>query len=544
MPADSPHASITRAACGRRGSGRIGWVAWLSAFTIGAMAAGQPSQPSPAPEPGKPVEVTVEQAEKQRARLNKIAFAAFDRKDWAAAEAALRELIPYDADNFVPWYNLACALAMQGKADEAMQMLDQSIARGFSDRLQLERDEQLAAVRTTERYKALLATWDQLLDRRGQSNLEFARKVFTTRETAARYTAERDESLRLSYLSAFDPTLFGEAKSQLTLLSDWWNREVIGKVGPTNKPRPASLESAAVPWVTVVLPTRPDYARWAQGRFGEAWERIGGQYSHDNKLLVAMDLGATLRHEYWHVLHWRDQDQRGQRHPIWIMEGLCSLVEDVASTSPGAAFKPIPSWRTNQARRLATAAGLMPWTTLFALDPKRFSQTRPLAQYAQSRAIFLFLHERGQLGAWYAAYVGGFDEDPTGGHAFVEVFGKPIKEIEREFRLWLRDLPQVTDTIGNAAANLPFDVGPGSGDGPTVDAPPDLSFTRSNTRALGGPDGLKHQDVITAINGTPIRDLNDLARVLGELDAGTQVTVAYRRKDKHGTARITLVPPR
>lgn len=508
------------------------------------MAAGQPSQPSPAPEPGKPVEVTVEQAEKQRARLNKIAFAAFDRKDWAAAEAALRELIPYDADNFVPWYNLACALAMQGKADEAMQMLDQSIARGFSDRLQLERDEQLAAVRTTERYKALLATWDQLLDRRGQSNLEFARKVFTTRETAVRYTAERDESLRLSYLSAFDPTLFGEAKSQLTLLSDWWNREVIGKVGPTNKPRPASLESAAVPWVTVVLPTRPDYARWAQGRFGEAWERIGGQYSHDNKLLVAMDLGATLRHEYWHVLHWRDQDQRGQRHPIWIMEGLCSLVEDVASTSPGAAFKPIPSWRTNQARRLATAAGLMPWTTLFALDPKRFSQTRPLAQYAQSRAIFLFLHERGQLGAWYAAYVGGFDEDPTGGHAFVEVFGKPIKEIEREFRLWLRDLPQVTDTIGNAAANLPFDVGPGSGDGPTVDAPPDLSFTRSNTRALGGPDGLKHQDVITAINGTPIRDLNDLARVLGELDAGTQVTVAYRRKDKHGTARITLVPPR
>lgn len=517
---------------------------WFTVLAVAGLSIGQPTPPAAPPEPGKPVEVTIEEAEKQRARLNKIAFAAFDRKDWAAAEAALRELIPFDADNFVPWYNLACALAMQGKADDAMKMLDQSIARGFSDRMQLETDPQLAAVRGTDRYKSLLTTWDKQLDRRGQSNLDLARKVFTSAETAAKYSIERDVGLRISYLSAFDPKLFAEAKSQLTLLTDWWNREVLDQSADSAKKAGTRDGSPAAPWVTVVLPTRIDYARWAQSRFGEAWDRVGGQYSHDNKLLVAMDLGSTLRHEYWHVLHWRDQDQRGQRHPIWIMEGLCSLVEDMASTGPGAAFKPVPSWRTNQARRLATAAGLMPWSTLFALDPKRFSQTRPLAQYAQSRAIFLFLHERGKLGEWYAAYVNGFDEDPTGGSAFVEVFDKPIKEIEREFRLWLRDLPQVTDTIGNAAANLPFDVGPGGGDGPTVEAPPDLSFTRSNTRALGGPDGLKHQDVITAINGTPIRDLNDLARVLGEFDAGVQVNVAYRRKDQHGTARITLVPPR
>src|SRR5690606_4580755 len=131
------------------------------------------------------------------------------------------------------------------------------------------------------------------------------------------------------------------------------------------------------PWVTVVLPARVDYARWALRRFGEGWERIGGQYSHDNKLLVAMDLGSTLRHEYWHVLHWRDQDRRGQRHPIWIMEGLCSLPEDLEPTATGD-FKPAPSWRTNMARRLARAGGLMPWEVMFSLDPQRFTRSRPL----------------------------------------------------------------------------------------------------------------------------------------------------------------------
>ncbi len=508
-----------------------------------ALAQDRPSPPADshtAPAPGRPREVTLEEAQKQRARLNKLVFAAFERKDWPAAEAALRELIPYDADNFVPWYNLACALALQGKAEESMKMIDQSVARGFSDLRTLETDPQLAPVRSLDRYKALVTNWDKLLDRRVEANLDGARRLFTSDETAAKYNTERDDQRRLVYLSAFDPRLFADAKAQIETLTTWWNQEVAPPL-TSSPPHPSST-----PWVTVVLPTRPDYARWAYLRFGDGWERVGGQYSHDNKLLVAQDLGSTLRHEYWHVLNWRDQDARGQRHPIWLMEGLCSLVEDVefSPSKPGAKFRPVPSWRTNQARRLARAGGLMPWDVLFALDANRFTRTRPLAQYAQSRAIFLWLYDEGKLRDWYTAYTAGYAEDPTGAGAFAAVFHKPAKEVERDFRLWLRELPEVQESIGNAPANLPFDVGPGAGDGPTVDAPPDYSLTTSNTKALGGREGLKDGDVITAIDGKPVRDLNDLARILGAYDAGTRVELTYRRKRDFGKATVVLVPPR
>ncbi len=531
------HRQDTAARPGSRSAG----VRTLIAATV--MATGCPglAQPEPTPPPGRPREVSVEDAARERARLEKLAFNAFDRKDWAAAEAALRDLVPYDADNFVPWYNLACALAMQGKADEAMKMLDQSIARGFADRRTLETDPQLAAIRSLDRYRALLASWDKLLDRRVDANLDRVRQAFVTDSSAASYTTERDAQRRLIYLSAFDPRLFDEARAQVATLSRWWTEHVA----PPGPSEPAPPGAGPAPWVIVVLPSRPDYARWGQQRFGDNWERIGGQYSHDNKLLVAQDLGSTLRHEFWHVLHWRDQDARGQRHPIWIMEGLCSLVEDLeVPAGPGAEFRPAPSWRTNQARRLAKSGGLTPWSVLFSLDPKRFTGTRPLAQYAHARSVFLWLHECGKLRDWYAAYTAGFEQDATGKSAFEKVYSKPIKDVERDFKAWLRALPEVQDSIGNGPANLPFDVGPGAGDGVTVDAPPNPLSQRSMTKALGGPDGLKHNDTITAIDGHPIRDLNDLARLLGEYEAGATVTLAYRRKDGHGTVRVTLVPPR
>src|SRR5690606_4633408 len=97
-------------------------------------------------------------------------------------------------------------------------------------------------------------------------------------------------------------------------------------------PAPETAAAAGArrdPWVIVFLPMPRDYARWAMGKFGPGWRQVGGSYSDDEKMLVTQDLGGTLRHEFWHVLHWRDQRRRGQLHPIWIMEGLCSLVEDV-----------------------------------------------------------------------------------------------------------------------------------------------------------------------------------------------------------------------
>src|SRR6185369_8534018 len=114
-------------------------------------------------------------------------------------------------------------------------------------------------------------------------------------------------------------------------------------------------------------------------------------------------------HEFWHIMHWRDMDARAQQHPIWIMEGLCSLVEDV-DTGPNGGMIPKPSWRTNMVRRLAKGGSLIPLEVLFATGYKTFMNDRPLAYYGESRALFLYLHQRGKLKDWYTFYTAAFKE--------------------------------------------------------------------------------------------------------------------------------------
>lgn len=517
----------------------------------------EPTPPTPSvspPAPGENKTITEEEASRERTRLQREAFAAFDRKDYAAAERALRQLVSFDADNFVPWYNLACALSMQAKTAESLTMLKQAVARGFADRRTMETDEQLEAVRGTEGYKSFVAGFDRMLESRVDARIEQALRTFSSDDTRTRYTVVKDPDLRLVYISAFEKQSFEEAQQQIRRLSRWWERQVLARPNttkPTDEKASAPTPPPPSPWILIILPARTDYARWAIRRFGEeGWMNVGGLYSHDNKQLVAMDLGATLRHEYWHVLHWRDMDAQGkgvggQRHPIWLMEGLCSLVEDVKVEGSGDAtrFIPTPSWRTNMVKRLSRgASGLMPWDVLMSLDQKRFIGTRPLAQYAQSRAIFCFLFERGKLAEFYTAYTRGYGEDPSGKSAMESVFGKPLKEVNREFIKWVKDQPDVVDVIGRAEANLPFDVAAGAGDGPTVDCPPEVAFISPKmSRSLAG---LKHADVIESINGQITRDLNDLARIVGSFAAGQTVDIGYRRGSKRGTVQVTLVGPK
>lgn len=511
-----------------------------SARFVAAQPAKPPTPPGIAHPQHPTKEMSEEEVEREKTRLEKEVGAAFARDDYTKAEALLRELVPLDHENFVPWYNLACALSMQGgkdKIEEGVKMLQQAIARGFADRTRLETDEHLANVRTTDAYRAIITSWDAMLAKRAERVVEDAKTQYKVGQPGSPYTLTRDEKLHLVYVSAFDPQLFAEGKKEIEQLTRWWERHVL----PVDEPWRAE-KGQSTPTVLVLLPTRDDYYAWAKSRFGDLYDRIGGEYSHDNKKLVAMDLGATLRHEYWHVLHWRHMDQLGQRQPLWVMEGLCSLVEDV-DTGPGDSMIVKPSWRSNMVRRLARAGSLTPWQTLFTMDRKRFIGSRPLAMYAQSRAVFMYLHERGKLRDWYTAYVQTFKEDPSGLTAMTTAFNRPLKETERDFRDWAKKLPEVVEEVGAGPANLPVDLGPGSGDGPEVTSQPAIDIVRGGRRPAD-TGGLKFRDVITSIDGKPVRDLQDLARILGEYEAGTTVTVGYRRGKQHAEAQVKLVPPR
>lgn len=467
------------------------------------------------------------------------AFRAINAGKLEEAERHLREAISIDDSNFVFHYNLACVLSLQKKVDDGVAALLAAIQRGFVDLRTLKNDDQLAAVRSDERISRLIGAWPTVLDRHLEANLTSIAALFN--DPKAKYETTRDARLRIAVVSAMDPKSTELARADIARLYDWGLAAVFEDLAD-----PAT--EGTDPWATVVLPTGRDFGRWIIATFGRdaaaSFSGIGGSYMHDQKRLVAQDLGTTLRHEFFHVLHWRSATRLGQDHPIWIQEGLCSLVEDydVGDGKPGN-LKPVPSWRSNMARRILSAGNLLPIAKLAAVRHERFTGTTPLAHYAQARTFFLYLWTTGKLKDWYRTYTSdrahGYRADRSGIKALEHIYGVPSAQIDKDYRAWLRALPQVAEQHRPGQATLGVDVDPGTGDGPVIAAiPPDSRGGRNPSRAAG----LRVGDVITAIDGRPTRDLNELVRILGEHEAGDDVEVSYRRGRTHGTARVTLTP--
>lgn len=457
---------------------------------------------------------------------------ALSRNDLSAAERILRHLIALQPDNFAAVYNLACVCARQGRLDEAGQLLLEAVRLGFVDLHHLRRDPDLEPLRPTPAYRDLLADWPGVIEAHLARNLDRARETFRT----GRYHTLRDEPLRIVMVSAMDPTSTQQALEELRRLHRWALTHVFPVVPEADAWRDD-------PWVVVVLPTPRDFRAWAVEAYGldavEGVSGIGGHYSHDDRRLVAMDLGPTLRHEFFHVLHWRHVSHLGQSHPVWVQEGLCSLIEEYhldTSTDPPT-LRPVPSWRTNIAQRNARGGRLLPLATLARLSRERFTGTNPLAHYAQARTVFLFLHDRGVLRQWYESYTRDYARDASGLGALESVFGQPLAQIEREYRQFARSLPLVPEPDRPGPVSLGLDVDAGAGDGPVIVAIPALIGGRSNPTRNSG---LRVGDVITAIHDQPTRDLHELVRVLGTLHPGQTVRVSFRRGSRHDTVTLTV----
>jgi tetratricopeptide (TPR) repeat protein len=495
------------------------WFACATSVLLSSSVFAQPAEPDP-----KPSQAQLDRAED----LQKRAFAAFARQDYPLAERLLRQQLEIDPSNFVVYFNLACARSLQKDGPGAVEYLKQAIEHGYTDLRMMREDPDLAAARAEPEFDKLAVNWDRILLAHRDANLALARSFFRGPE----YQRTDDDSLRLSYYSATDPKSFEQARADLARLTRWAYDNVFPDLADPEKQRNDA-------WVVVVLPTPKDFQKWSLASFGpdamSGFSQVGGLYSHDAKRLVAMDLGGTLRHEFFHVLHWRSCTRLGQDHPPWIQEGLCSLVEDYELRGSGdaATISPVPSWRTNVSLRLLRGGRLTPIRQLIRMDREKFVGTRPLATYGQARTLFLYLWQTGKLKEWYAAYTGHYAEDRTGEKAFEVVYGKPLDQVERDYRLWLRNVPEVAEQARPGAAGIGADVEPGSGDGPVIVELPRRSPARDA--------GLRVNDVLTAIDGKPTRDLNELVRVLGEYEPGEEVEVAYRRGRQHATTRVKLV---
>lgn len=420
-------------------------------------------------------------------------------------------------------YGRVVALAQVGDADAAIAGLAEAIRLGFTDFHRLERDRRLAPLRANGEFLAIIDGWRDLLDTRADVNEESLRRLF-----GAGHVVERDPRLRLLYSSAWRDETFGLARREIETVAQWAADALFDEYTVTDSaenPKPD-------PWVSVIIPTPERFAAMmiALG----AGPNVGGLYDQDRGQLICRDIGPSLRHEFLHVLHWRLLTRLGQSHPDWIMEGLGALVEDfdLAADEPGG-VRPAPSWRTNVAKRLLEIGQLTPIEDLARMDRATFRGRRPNAQYAQARALMLYVFERGALGEFFRAYVAGWGDDPTGLDALESALGEPIGAIERGFRAWLADLPLVAEEITPGMASLGVVVIAGRGDGPVVDEIPAGSPARAA--------GLRAGDVLLSVDGRATATMLDLVRVLSQHDPGETVEIIARRGRRALVVPMTLV---
>ena len=451
---------------------------------------------------------------------------AMSAGDWETAQGVFEAIIERKPESYVGYYNLAGALSRQGHTDEAIEALSRALVIGFSDKWQLFRDPDLAGIRKTAFFDELMKSWGEIVDSRHASDLERMDKLVRSRKMEHRTL----DDLRLEIVSAHDPVSTDQAVEELKMITDWATTEMF--IGLKRSLGPGGGDGAA--WVMVGLPEKTGFLRWAIETFGPGVRNgissVGGAYEHQQRRLVAQDLGATLRHEFIHVLHWRDMSRLGQNHAAWVQEGLASVVEDYDVVS--GRLVPVASWRTNMVKRLVKIRKQPSIGELAAMDLATFTNRRPLARYAQARTVMMWLLDRGELGAFYNRYLETYKQDQTGLTALIETVGMEVEEIDTVYEEWVRGLPEVAETGDDLDATLGISIENGSGDGVVVKG---LSVeARRRT-------GLRLGMVITGIDRRPTRDMHELIRVLGDYRAGQSVQVRWRRGTIHGENDVVLL---
>jgi len=374
-------------------------------------------------------------------------------------------------------YELARLEAIDGDDARAGATLIAALGAGFTDFFALSREPRL---RDTREGQTILANRARLLEDRAQAEFDAVKRAFPKRHLFI-----RDERLRLQFVSAFDQTITDEILSEARALYDWTHENLWD----------APAEPELDPWVTVILPSPEDFVRLI-GAGG-----VGGIYDPEKRRLISSDLGPSFRHELMHVFHFRRLERLGQRRPHWFTEGLAALHEDLDPRRSG--FVPVGSWRTDIAKRRLAAGRLRDWDDLFNQDRDRFVGHRPKAQYAQSRAIAMWMHDRGRLRGVIDAMARTIEDDPSGFEAVTDAAGE---HAQREFRGWLATLTTGEPDVVEETARLGLILKAGKGDGPEIE--------RTESGSPASRARLRRRDVIRSVDGRPVRTVSEFLRAV------------------------------
>jgi hypothetical protein len=433
-------------------------------------------------------------------------ISAFESGKYELALELIETFLVESPDNIEMLYNAACAKCKLNDRDGAAEYLLRAVKAGFRDFTFMDRDPDLRVMRDHPTYEAIVEAAKRVDESQALDALARWRSMFGDDD----YTLAEDDVHRLHYAAALDDTSFAEMRSMLERQADQMIAAFFG--GPPDY------------HVLIAVPTPKD----AVALFGDD-RAVGGIYQHYQRRLIARDIGSSLRHEFFHLLHYGHMERLGQDHPIWIQEGMASLYEDYEFREDGA-ITFLPNDRHNIVRRRARIGGLMKWRQLFDTTRTRF-MGKATALYPQVRSIFEFVADEGLLAEWYAAYVASFDEDDSGVVAFEAVFNAPLESIERQWRTWMMARPELDLEVGDAG------LGIRSGDRISNDG---VLVTSVIPRSSAARAGIRNRDVIVSADGRPTRSLQELKNIIGAKSEGDPVKVRFRRVDQYHVVTVIL----
>jgi hypothetical protein len=441
--------------------------------------------------------------------LERRIFQSFMDGDYARAATLIEaHLVAYPGDAEM-LFSGAVAYCQLGKIDEAASYLRRAVDAGFADLGLLTAEPDLEPLREHAVYRAALRTLEAA-DVSEAESLELWRSHFGDDH----YFYDLDRRRRIAYATALDRTSHEEMRRMLERQADHLQATLFD----------VTLDK----YLLIAVPTPEDGELLFNGDV-----RAGGIYEHEKRRLIARDTGSSLRHEFVHALHYAHMDRLGQRHPMWVQEGLASLYESYALDADGN-IRFLPNERHNIVKGLVLAGGLTRWREMFAMTDHEFMDGAN-RNYPQARSIFEFLAERGKLDAWYRALIDTHDDDPTGIKAFRVCFNEPLSEIEKQWRAWAHRRPKVDVAIdsGDAALGIESDLH-ASNDGVLIaDVIPGSAADRGDLEA---------GDVIVAVDGRPTRSLTELQTIIAAKAVGDRVTVRARRNGDYFTVVIRLRP--
>lgn len=443
---------------------------------------------------------------------------AFDRGDAAGALAIIEAHLKENPDSPLTLYNAACACCVLKRIDEAAEYLLKAVKAGFREFDHMEADEHLAGLREHETFKAIVEAKRRLDEKLSTDQVEKWKAMFG----AKGYRYETDEYHKLHYATALDERAHVQMRQMLDKQAD----QMIATL----------FEAPPSYYVFIAVPTPADAAAF----FAELGKEdpkfkspnVAGLYEHRPRRLVAKDIGATLRHEFVHLMHYGHMERLKQQHPLWIQEGLASLYEDY--TLVGSSITFLPNDRSNVVQRNVKGARTAEWPDLFGLSASKFMMSAG-ALYPQVRSIFEYLAAEKKLAAWYKEYTtgaNGYSIDKSGAKAMEAVFSKPLKEIEKGWKAWVREQPEVQNQIRPGDAWLGCEI-EDSNDGAKI--------TRIVERLGDGKVNLRLNDVITAIDDEPVRSAGDVVRAIAGREVGSTVKLTIRRSKVYKTLRINLI---